>query len=95
LLRAVLLALGVVLLAATLGAAFSGSGVHAVLALGVPGLALTAGILFERKRYKPAEPHRPGPDWIATDERFVDPDSGKTITVFYQPRTGERRYIGE
>ena len=58
------------------------------------GAALVAGILFERRRYKPAEPGHPGPGWIATDERFVDPDSGRPVTVYYQPSTGERRYVG-
>jgi hypothetical protein len=49
--------------------------------------------LFERGRYKPNSPDRPGADWIATDERFLDPESGEIVTVFYQPQTGERRYV--
>ena len=35
----------------------------------------------------------PGAGWVATKERFVDPESGKLVTVFYQPATGERRYV--
>ena len=34
-----------------------------------------------------------GPEWVATGERFVDPETGKLVTVYYHPATGERRYI--
>jgi hypothetical protein len=91
--RLFLLVLGIALLAAALGTAPTGCSVGTVLRLGIPGLVLTGALLFERGRYNPNSPDRPGPDWIATDERFVDHESGKTVTVFYQPRTGERRYV--
>jgi len=91
--RPVLLGIGVFLLAAAIVAALAGCPVPLVAWLAVAGLVLTAGIVFERGRYKPAAPDRPGPDWVATDERFVDPASGETVTVFYQPTTGERRYV--
>ena len=52
-----------------------------------------ATILIERWRYKPLAQRPPGPDWQRTDERFVDPASGEPVTVFYQPATGERRYV--
>jgi hypothetical protein len=55
---------------------------------------LLAALIFERGRYKPASPGHPGPDWVATDERFVDPESGAEVTVFYHPKSGERRYVG-
>lgn len=64
------------------------------LPAGIPGLLLTAALLIERWRYKPLSEDRPGPDWVKTDERFVDPETGKLVTVFYRPATGERRYIG-
>ena len=57
------------------------------------GLILIAGLLFERWRYKPLTGQRPGPDWVATDERFVDPETGKLVTVYFHPSTGERRYV--
>jgi hypothetical protein len=91
--RAFLLVVGIALLAAALATALTGGTAGAVLRLGIPGLVLTSAILFERGRYKPNSPDRPGPDWIATDERFVDHESGEIVTVFYQPRTGERRYV--
>lgn len=91
--RPVLFGIGLFLLAAAIVAALVGCPVPLVAWLALIGLALTAGIAFERGRYKPAAPGRPGPDWVATDERFVDPASGETVTVFYQPTTGERRYV--
>ena len=57
------------------------------------GLVLIVGLLFERWRYKPLTGPRPGPGWVATDERFVDPETGKLVTVYFHPATGERRYV--
>lgn len=34
-----------------------------------------------------------GAGWRATDERFVDPETGKLVTVWFDPSTGERRYV--
>ena len=34
-------------------------------------------------------------NWRATDERFVDPDTGKLVTVWFDPATGDRRYVDE
>jgi hypothetical protein len=55
--------------------------------------ALFVGLLIERWRYKPLTEPRPGPDWQATEERFVDPETGKLVTVYFNPATGERRYV--
>lgn len=30
-----------------------------------------------------------------TDERFVDPDSGELVTVWFDQSTGERRYVAD
>ncbi|MGH8221254.1 MAG: hypothetical protein ACREUT_22210 [Steroidobacteraceae bacterium] len=58
------------------------------------GLIVLVGIVFERWRYRnPAE--RPDGTWEATGERFVDPSSGEPVEVFFNPRTGERRYVAE
>jgi hypothetical protein len=61
--------------------------------LAVPGLLLLFGLVVERWRYKSLTSRRPGPDWVPTNERFLDPESGNVVTVFYQPSTGERRYV--
>lgn len=60
-------------------------------ALGLGGL-IVLGIVFERWRYRPNET-RPGAGWQPTGERFEDPQTGKTVQVFYDPRSGERRYV--
>ena len=55
----------------------------------VLGGVLLAALLFER--WRRPRPRDPGP-WDATDERFIDPASGKPTTVWVNRRTGERRY---
>ena len=93
LLRAALFLVGGILLAAAGCSAIAGCNLGIVLRLAIPGLVLMFGLLVERWRYKPVTIHRPGPDWVPTNERFIDPESGETVTVFYQPSTGERRYV--
>ncbi len=61
--------------------------------LAVWAAVLIVGLLIERWRYKPLAGPPPGPDWQATGERFVDPETGKIVTVYFHPTTGERRYI--
>lgn len=92
-LRAALLVVGLALLAGAAAFAYAGCGLGVTLRLALPGLLLVVAILFERWRYKHVAGSRPGPEWVATDERFVDPESGKLITVYYLPSTGERRYV--
>ena len=33
--------------------------------------------------------------WQPTGERFVDPESGRLVTVWFDRRTGQRRYVDE
>lgn len=68
---------------------------HAVMLvwLAVQSGVLFAGIFFERTRYKAIETHAPGPGWQASGERFVDPTSGELVQVWYNPVSGERRYV--
>ena len=61
--------------------------------LAVWAAILLVGLLIERWRYKPLAERPPGPDWQRTEERFVDPETGKLVTVYFHPSTGERRYI--
>jgi hypothetical protein len=83
------------------GVLFAGGGVMLALAgcrtpaawVAGWGLILIVGLLFERWRYKPLTGPRPGPDWTLTDERFVDPETGKLVTVYFHAATGERRYV--
>jgi hypothetical protein len=50
-------------------------------------------VLIERGRYQPLSDGSPGRGWRATTERFVDPETGRLVTVFLNPATGERRYV--
>ena len=36
-----------------------------------------------------------GGRWRATDERFVDPETGRLVTVWFNAESGERRYVEE
>ena len=91
--RAALFAVCGILFAATGWSVFAGCTLGAILRLAVPGLVLLFALVVERWRYKARTSRRPGPDWVPTNERFVDPESGSLVTVFYQPSTGERRYV--
>ena len=93
-LRSVVLVIGVGALVSALIAGLCRAPFPLVLWLTVVGVAFVGGILFERGRYKPATSGHPGAGWIATDERFVDPQTREQVTVYYQPHTGERRYVG-
>lgn len=72
-----------------------GAFVHAIphpgLWLGV-GLIALSFVLERRYRRSPRD-SSPGPGWEPTAEVFQDGDSGLWMRVWYQPRTGERRYV--
>jgi hypothetical protein len=93
-LRPALLAIGGIMLSVGVLLWLAGCPAGPAFEAAIPGLILVGAVLAERWRYRPLEQQRPGPDWEATDERFVDPETGKLVTVFYKPATGERRYIG-
>ncbi len=94
-LRAALFVVCGILFAATGCSVVAGCTLGATLRLAVPGLVLLFALVVERWRYKPVTGRSPGADWVPTNERFVDPESGKLVAVFYQPATGERRYVAE
>jgi hypothetical protein len=56
------------------------------------GVLIVFGTLYERSRYKAIDQGAPGPGWTATPEKFIDEDSGATVTV-YVDAAGERRYV--
>ena len=86
-------AIGIVALIGAVVAALVGAPLPAIFgAVGV-GLILTFGVIFERVHYKLLAPRVPGPGWIATEERFVDPTTGKRVQVHIRPDTGERLYV--
>lgn len=59
------------------------------------GVVIVLGTVFERVIYKHVLAARPGPGWERTTERFIDDRTGKPVTVYIEPKTGERAYIQE
>jgi uncharacterized membrane protein HdeD (DUF308 family) len=57
------------------------------------GAVLVLATVFERVIYKPIDSVRPGPGWQRTSERFIDDATGKFVTVYIEPKTGERLYV--
>ncbi len=55
-------------------------------------LVLVIGIVFERARYGASRPRPQENGWVETPERFIDDASGRAMSVWYKPATGERRY---
>jgi hypothetical protein len=84
-----------------IGLAFAGGAIVALAAgclpaaagLGLWAAILLGGLAIERWRYKRLGAAPPGAGWQATGERFVDPESGRLVTVYFNPATGERRYV--
>jgi hypothetical protein len=76
------------------------------LALGAAGIL---AVTFERTRYRSQAAERgaaspgpgggerelPGAPFRPTDERFLDPTTGRSMRVYVDPATGERRYHAE
>ncbi len=92
-LRNALLVICLLLVAVGAGALLTGSGDFVPL-LAWGGIVLLA-LLFERWRYRPktsVAADADQQDWQATGERFVDPDSGQLMQVYFHSKTGERRY---
>jgi hypothetical protein len=50
-------------------------------------------LVIERANYKPLLEAPPGPTWRASEERFVDPETGRMVTVWQEPGSGRRAYV--
>jgi hypothetical protein len=86
-------------------------GIISGLVLVVMGVGGIAAVVFERMRYRSESaepvtqpPSRAGGDpagtalpgnFRRTDERFLDPSTGVLMRVWFDPATGERRYLPE
>ena len=93
--RAGLLVCGGVMLGVATFGALAGWRLAAIIPLALWGAILGGGVLVERWRYQRLAEDRPGRDWQATPERFVDPETGRLVTVFFNSATGERRYVAD
>jgi hypothetical protein len=93
LLRTAVIIIGSAMLVCAAFGASASWPLKAVIPLAVWGAVLAGGPLLERWAYQPLANGRPNREWQATSERFVDPESGQLVTVFFNPTTGERRYV--
>jgi hypothetical protein len=89
--RGLALALAAACFAGAAAAVVFGAAVLAIQPL-VLGVLILVGVVFERWRYKTPEAGAPA-GFVATPERFLDPETGRAVQVFIEPRTGERRYV--
>ncbi|HKK01897.1 MAG TPA: hypothetical protein VJ955_06975 [Desulfuromonadales bacterium] len=89
-LRAGLVAFGLVLTGIGLALLAAGDAFSARTPL-IFGVIVLIAVLCERWRYRKNE-HRDFRQWQPTGEKFEDPETGRTIEVFYDPVSGERRY---
>ena len=56
------------------------------------GSVLVIAVLCERWRYRRKEHNHDG-HWQQTGEKFEDPETGQTMEVYYDPVSGDRRYV--
>lgn len=92
-LRSLLIVFAVLSLAGAAIALAAGA-VPSALMLAAWGVILLVGTIYERVRYKPVLETKPK-SAVRTDERFVDETTGKPVTVYVDPVTGERSYVQE
>ena len=85
--------IGIVLLGTGVWLALTRAPFPAAVGPIIMGLILTVGVIYDGYRYKRLGEGNPGPGWERTTERFVDPESGHLVTVYYNPATGERTYV--
>jgi hypothetical protein len=94
-LRNIILVLGGAMFASGAMALFYGNYGAAAFLLIWGGL-IVFGIVYERYAYKTILDRLPaGTGWTRTPERFVDTKSGRIVTVYVKPITGERAYVAE
>ncbi len=91
-LRAIAALIGVALVVWSVTLYTHGSDAGAAAVITIEGVLIVVGVVFERRRYQPKI--EPSTDrWQTTDEKFIDPGTGKLMQVLFDPKTGERNYI--
>ena len=56
---------------------------------------LFLGLIFEQFRYAGITGGLPDQRFQPNGERFIDPETGKPVTVYHDPATGERVYVAD
>jgi hypothetical protein len=93
-LRTALIAVSILLLACVAFLFLKGFAVPGFWMAGLWAVLLAAGVIFERRYYTRALDEPPqGEGWEVTDERFIDPETGKQTVVYYNASTGKRAYV--
>jgi hypothetical protein len=54
---------------------------------------VTLALAIERRSYGAAQRGQPGEGWQRTGEAFFDDASGHRVEVWFDPASGERRYV--
>lgn len=90
--RAIVIAIGATSLVGAIAAGRAGAPAPVTIWLAAIGIIFSIGGAFEYSASGLSD-RRPGQGWIETEERFIDQESGKIVTVFYKPDTGERSYV--
>ncbi len=88
--RGAALTLGTLLLAGGLLIRPFGGGFALILF----GALILLTVMLER-RYRRADAAPPGPEWQRTGEVFRDEEAGRWVTVWFNPATGERKYVAD
>jgi hypothetical protein len=88
--RGVVLAVAILILVACLVAIASGVPIYG---LTIVMAVICTGLAIERRFYGANTDQRPGPGWQETSEQFIDDSTGDHVRVWYNPATGERRYV--
>lgn len=93
-LHPVLIGLSALALLIAIALLLTGTSATTTIAIWIGGEALIvlAALLLEQGRYRSGVSAGP---WERTAERFQDPTTGRWVTVEFNPRTGERRYVEE
>ena len=92
-LRNALIGVCAVILLIALWLFVSGQGASGLVAMVIDAALILAAVVFERYRYNKPLDTPPGEGWEATGETFIDPGSGETLRVYFQPSTGKRVYV--
>ncbi len=93
-LRISLIVVSVILLAGALSLFLIGQAWPAACVVTLEAALIFGGVVFERRRYKKVLDAAPvGDGWTATAERFIDPESGVEVVVWFNAAAGKRAYV--